>query len=202
MTASRITLEGKELRPGRHQVTLTKRQRGWLYYSITAQYFDRTERFEKTGRGIHVDRRYFRSADSTVAGALPYPASRISGRARAPLKDGDSLKVGDILEVELTISSDADYDYIAFEDPKPAGFEPVELHSGYAWGEGLCANVELRDENVVFFSPRVSPGSHLLSYRLRAETPGSFHSRPTRAFDMYNPEIQAHSSSIRLDVRD
>ena len=43
------------------------------------------------------------------------------------------------------------YDFLAFEDFKPAGCEPLELRSGDRWPGGLVANVELRDEKVVFF---------------------------------------------------
>ena len=42
------------------------------------------------------------------------------------------------------------YDYLAFEDMKPAGCEPMELRSGGRWAGGLCPHLELRDEKVVF----------------------------------------------------
>jgi alpha-2-macroglobulin len=202
-TTGRVVLDGKDLKPGRHRVTLTKKQRGPLYYSITANYFDRSERTAQNGHGIYVERHYFRRSQPTAATAgAQSQAVRLGVLGRAPLTDDDTVNIGETLEVELTISSDGDYDYVAFEDPKPAGFEPVELHSGYAWGNGLCGNVELRDEKIVFFSQRVDRGRHTLNYQLRAETPGSFHARPTHAFDMYNPEIQAYSRSTRLNVRD
>jgi hypothetical protein len=200
---SRVVIDGKELKPGRHRVTLTKKQGGPLYYSITANYFDRSERTVQNGHGIHVERHYFRRAQPTAATAgTQSQAVRPSLPRRVSLTDDETVRIGETLEVELTISSDDDYDYLAFEDPKPAGFEPVELHSGYAWGNGICANVELRDEKIVFFSQRINRGRHMLSYQLRAETPGSFQARPTHAFDMYNPEIQAHSRSTRLNIHD
>ena len=36
-----------------------------------------------------------------------------------------------------------DYTFLAFEDPKPAGFETVALKSGTTYGEAV-ANMELR----------------------------------------------------------
>ena len=44
-----------------------------------------------------------------------------------------------------------DYDFLACEDFKPAGCEPLELRSGDRCAGGVVANVELRDEKVVFF---------------------------------------------------
>jgi hypothetical protein len=202
LAESRLTLDGKHLKPGRHQLTLTKRQTGPLYYSIAARYFDRSEHIEKAGRGLQVQRRYFRLPELAATTGQRGRSVRSADPPKTPLKDGDTVRVGEIVEAELTISGDRDYEFIAFEDPKPAGFEPVELHSGYTWGNGLWANLELRDEQVVFFSEQLDQGRHVLRYKLRAETPGSFQVRPTHAFDMYNPEIEAHGHSMRLQVRD
>jgi uncharacterized protein YfaS (alpha-2-macroglobulin family) len=102
----------------------------------------------------------------------------------------------------LTIRTDESRESIAFEDPKPAGFEPVELQSGYTWGAGLCSNVELQDEQVAFFAHVLPRGQHSLSYKLRAEVPGTFQAKPTRAFDMYNPQIAGHGEKVRLRIHD
>jgi alpha-2-macroglobulin len=201
--SSRVVIAGRDLKPGRHQVTLTKKKPGLLYYSIVTNYFDRSQRIVKSGHGIQVERRYFKCSQPVVEPAGSRDQGSRAGRIlKTPLQNGEAVPVGQIVEAELTITSNDDYEYVAFEDPKPAGFEPVEIRSGYAWGDGLCADVELRDEKIAFFASRVEPGRHVLRYQLRAEVPGSFQARPTHAFDMYNPEIEAHSDSMRLQVRD
>jgi alpha-2-macroglobulin len=207
VTGTRLVLDAKDLKAGRHWITLTKEHRGPLFYSIAARYFDRSELIRETGKKIHVERHYYRLSEpaAVATGARVGSRTRGTGAAlleRTPLKNGDSVKVGDTVEVELGISSDDNYDFVAFEDPKPAGFEAVRLQSGYGFGDGLFTNVELRDENVDFFSEFLPRGRHVLRYQLRAEVPGSFQARPSQAFDMYNPEIAAQSSGIRLDVRD
>jgi uncharacterized protein YfaS (alpha-2-macroglobulin family) len=200
---SHIALDAPDLRPGRHTVTLTKTRPGPLYYSITAGYFDRAEQPAAGGQKICIERHYYRVNEPAVMrGGRTTRAGQPTVAARTPLRDGDAVRAGDVVEAELTITNAEDYDFVAFEDPKPAGFEPVELHSGYTWGDRLCANLELRDEQVVFFSRELYAGRHVLRYKLRAETPGSFQARPTHAFDMYNPEIEAHGDSLRLQVRD
>src|SRR5271168_3195899 len=52
------------------------------------------------------------------------------GYARVPLHNGDAVSSGDKIEVVLTLTAKNTYDYLAFEDMKPAGCEPVELRSG------------------------------------------------------------------------
>ena len=125
-----------------------------------------------------------------------------SGYDRIPLKNGDTVTSGEQIEVVLTIRSKNTYDYLAFEDMKPAGCEPVELRSGGKFAGGLCPNVELRDEKVVFFIGLLEQGNHILRYKLRAETPGTFHALPTSGYAMYAPEVKAISDEMRLKIKD
>ena len=112
-----------------------------------------------------------------------------------------TLKSGDLVEVELEIDSKNDYEYLIFEDFKAAGFEPVEVRSGYN-GNDLGAYVEFRDERVCFFVRTLARGKHSVSYRLRAEIPGKFSALPARAQAMYAPELRANSDEIKLRVED
>jgi alpha-2-macroglobulin len=85
---------------------------------------------------------------------------------------------------------------------KPAGYEPLEQLSGFAFGEGLWAHTELRDTKVAFFVDHMPRGTNVLRYRLRAETPGLFHALPTNGYAMYAPDVRALSDSETLTVRD
>ena len=101
-------------------------------------------------------------------------AQQVEQYRRERLAEGATLKSGDLVEVELEIDSKNDYEYLIFEDFKAAGFEPVEVRSGYN-GNDLGAYVEFRDERVAFFARTLARGKHSVSYRLRAEIPGTFH---------------------------
>ena len=102
----------------------------------------------------------------------------------------------------LHIKSDNDYDYVIFEDMKPAGLEAMETRSGEAYGDGLCSNFELRDEKVAFFVDTLPQGERRITYRLRAEIPGRFHALPTNVYAMYTPDIRALSDELRIVVTD
>ena len=120
---------------------------------------------------------------------------------RMALNNLDQLKSGELVEVELVIESKNDYEYILIEDMKAAGFEPVEVRSGYS-NTGLGAYMELRDERVTFFVRALARGTHSLSYRLRAEIPGLFSALPTRIAAMYAPELKGNSEEIKLGITD
>ena len=112
-----------------------------------------------------------------------------------------SLKSGDLVEIELEIDSKNDYEYLVFEDPKAAGFEPLLVRSGYNPND-LGAYMELRDDRVCFFVRRLARGKHSVRYRLRAEIPGRFSALPTRGYAMYAPELRGNSDEIKLKITD
>ena len=99
----------------------------------------------------------------------------------------------------MIIDSKNDYEYLIFEDWKAAGMEPVEVRSGYN-PNGLGAYMELRDEKVSLFVQFLPRGRHNLSYRLRAEIPGTFSALPTKAEAMYAPELKANSDEMKIRI--
>lgn len=220
---NRILLYGLQIKPGGHTVTIEKQGPGALYYSAYLGYFTKEEDVQGAGNEIFIKRDYYRLKPKTeTVTAQPksnwfdrmLPAGREKpesaegrtelrdGNERILLKSGDAVTSGETIEVVLKITSKNTYDYLAFEDMKPAGCEPMELRSGGRFAGGLCPNVELRDEKTVFFIGLLEQGEHILRYKLRAETPGTFHALPTSGFAMYAPEVKAISDEMRLKIKD
>ncbi len=198
-----LVLGGEELKPGPHTVTLTKTGRGALYYSASLRFFTKEQDIQPAGGDIAVERAYFRLVPKAGADAPPNDLAREKDEwDRVPLQPGDTVTSGDLVEVRLRLRAANDYDFLAFEDRKPAGLEPVEVRSGQRYAEGFCANVELHDASVVFFVALLEQGEHDLRYRLRAEAPGTFRAPPATGFAMYAPELRANSRTMRLSVKD
>lgn len=201
-----LVLEGSEVEGGDHELVVRRKGKGAVYYNVYLSYFTMAEDEKAAGLEVKVNRSYYKLVreDRThqvqdqrgQATALKEAAYR-----KVPLQTGDQVQSGDLILVELMVESKNDYEFLAFEDPKPAGAEPVALRSGVTFGEAV-ANLELRDEKVVFFMTHLSRGKLKLDYRLRAQIPGSFHVMPTHGFAMYAPEIQATSDELRLSIEE
>jgi len=201
-----FTLEGQALATGSHTVSFVKEGKGPLYYSAYLTNFTLEDPITRAGLEIKVDRQVYRLVKDdkqvdVAGGRGQVVGQRVERYRRESLADGATLKSGDLVEVELEIDSKNDYEYLVFEDYKAAGFEPVEVKSGYT-GNDLGAYVEFRDERVAFFARTLARGKHSVSYRLRAEIPGRFHALPARAQAMYAPELRANSDEIQLKVQD
>jgi uncharacterized protein YfaS (alpha-2-macroglobulin family) len=203
---NQFVLLGDAVETGKHQIELRKRGQGPLYYNAYLTNFTLEDHITKAGLEIQVNRQYYKLVKSdkqiSVEGARGQAVSqKVEKYERLPLRDLDMLQSGDLVEVELEIDSKNDYEYLVFEDMKAAGFEPVDVQSGYR-ADGPGAYMELRDERVAFFLRVLPRGKHSLSFRLRAEIPGRFSALPTRGYAMYAPELKANSDEIKLQIKD
>jgi uncharacterized protein YfaS (alpha-2-macroglobulin family) len=201
-----LVLEGEAVTTGEHRLELRKRGTGVLYFNAYLTTFSLEEYIPPAGLEIKVERKYYRlrpvEAERPAAGARGQVVwQRVEKYERELLPDLSLLKSGELVEIELEIESKNDYEYLVFEDMKPAGFEPVDLRSGYI-PNPLGAYIEFRDNRVVFFVRWLAQGKHSVSYRMRAEIPGRFSALPTRASAMYAPELRANSSEIKLRIED
>ncbi len=202
-----IVLTGEQVTSGEHQLEVRRQGTGPVYFSAYLTNFTLEDHITAAGLEIKVDRAYYllvpnEDATETVAGSSGQVVEQdVEKYDRVLLENLDGLTSGDLVEIELRIESKNDYEYVVFEDRKPSGFEPVDLRSGYTEG-GLGAYVEYRDERVAFFMRTLDRGVHSVSYRMRAETPGTFSALPTTAFAMYAPELRGNSEEIKLEVSD
>ncbi len=203
---NKLVLIGDELSTGKHTVEFRKEGAGPLYFNAYLANFTLEDPITKAGLEIKVTRKYYklvREEKTVKAEGMRGQVidQRVEKYRREELAGLATLKSGDLVEIELKIESKNDYEYIMFEDMKAAGFEPVEVQSGYTRG-GMNAYMELRDERVCFFTRVLPRGTHSVSYRMRAEIPGRFSALPTKASAMYAPELKANSDEIKLNIID
>lgn len=201
-----FALEGAALTSGKHTLTFRRRGKGAVYFNSYLSYFTTEEDVTAAGLEIKVDRSYYKLVRRDRVRKMqgdrgqPLEVTEVA-YAKVPLASGAELESGDLVLVELMLESKNDYTFLAFEDPKPAGMEAVAIRSGQTFGEAV-ANMELRDEKVVFFLRELTQGKLKLTYRLRAEIPGAFHAMPTLGFGMYAPELKANSDEMRVTIVD
>ena len=129
-------------------------------------------------------------------------------------------KVGDVLDVNLTVVVPNSLYYVVVEDPLPAGAEALdtslkttsktvegpkveEENEGYDpwadWG-WQPTHVELRDEKAVLFETALDPGTYEFSYQIRASLPGEYLTLPPTASQMYFPEVWGRGAGSTFTV--
>jgi hypothetical protein len=119
---------------------------------------------------------------------------------RIPITADTVLNSGDLVEVELVVTSKNDYEYLLLEDYKPAGFEAVGVRSGYDY-QGIPTYREYRDNRVAIFAHRLPRGERSIRYKVRAEIPGRFSALPTQITGMYAPELRGNSDENKVSIK-
>ena len=121
---SRFAVDRKLLRDGANEIRIVRRGgEAPLYFAAHAQFFSLEEPVAPAGTEIFVKRQYYRYAGRpTLLKGWIYD--------RTALKDGDTVQSGDRVEVLLTIEGKNNFEYLVFEDLKPAGLEAVAVRSG------------------------------------------------------------------------
>ena len=94
-----------------------------VYFAVEGKFFSLEEPIAPAGNEIFVKREYYKLVGRpTLLKGYVYD--------KQPLNDGNSVKSGERIETLLTIEGKNNYEYLLFEDLKPAGFEAVEVRSG------------------------------------------------------------------------
>ncbi|HTG15792.1 MAG TPA: alpha-2-macroglobulin family protein, partial [Blastocatellia bacterium] len=135
---SQFSIDRRFIRDGVNEIHITRRRgASALYFAASARFFSLEEPIAAAGNEVFVRREYFKLVGKpTLLKGYVYE--------RQPLGDGGSVTSGDRVEVIITVEAKNNYEYLLFEDLKPAGLEAVQIRSG----ESLFAQ-ELKSGAVV-----------------------------------------------------
>lgn len=175
---------------------------GRLYYRVGMTYAPKSLRLPAEDRGFIVERKY-RGLDNASDVTLE--------------TNGDwTIKAGAKVEVELSMVVPERRYHVALVDPLPAGLEPLnpslrgtppvstggDVESSLSWWRWWrwYEHENLRDERAEVFASLLYPGVYTYKYTALATTPGEFVLPPTKAEEMYSPEVFGRNATGRLRV--
>jgi uncharacterized protein YfaS (alpha-2-macroglobulin family) len=120
---SRFAIDVKLIKDANEIRIKRKSGDGPIYFAAEAKFFSLEEPIAPAANEIFVKREYYKLAGRpTLLKGYVYD--------KEPLKDGDTVKSGERVETLITIEAKNNYEYLIFEDLKPAGLEAVEIRSG------------------------------------------------------------------------
>jgi uncharacterized protein YfaS (alpha-2-macroglobulin family) len=184
--------------PDTYDLILSKEGIGRLYYRLGLNYSPTDLELDPLDMGFVVSRSYE---------AMDDPEDVYQD------EDGTwHIKAGARVRVRLSMVADSRRYHVALVDPLPAGLEivnpalavsgetpqdPGETLSRYGWWwwGTWYEHQNMRDERAEAFTTLLWDGVHNYSYIARATTPGEFVVPPTKAEEMYSPEVFGRSGS-------
>ena len=185
---------------------------GRVYYAARLSFALKDSVAQATNAGIEVTREYSVQRD----GRWELLAS--------PME----MKRGELVRVDLYVDVPGARNFIVVDDPVPGGLEPVNRELATAstvdadagefqaaggsfwfkysdWSEYGVAlwsfyHRELRHESARFYADYLPAGHYHLSYAAQAIASGEFSASPTKAEEMYDPDVYGKSLPGRLVV--
>ncbi len=189
---------------GNVPLIVQKDGQGRLYYRLGLRYAPTSLVLDPADHGFTVERTYEAVDD-------PGDVTRDS--------DGVwHVKAGARVRVRLTLVAQSRRYHVALIDPIPAGFEALNPalavtgdipkdpdsqanpYGGWWWWGPWYEHQNLRDERVEAFTSLLWEGVYTYTYVARATTPGTFIVPPTKAEEMYSPEVFGRSGTERVVV--
>ncbi|HEY5668347.1 MAG TPA: hypothetical protein VIS10_00035, partial [Anaerolineales bacterium] len=189
---------------GTQDLIISKEGPGRLYYRLGLRYAPTDLKLDPVDMGFVVTRSYEAVDD-------PKDVSR----------DDDGvwhIRAGARVRVRLNMVADNRRYHVALVDPLPAGLEivnpslevsesiPQDPNSsnyryGWWWWGSWYEHQNLRDERAEAFTSLLWDGVYQYTYIARATTPGVFVVPPSKAEEMYSPEVFGRSSSDVVVVK-
>jgi len=170
------------------EIEVTKTGPGPAWGAVYWQYFEQLDRITPAETPLRIEKRLFREGMSSAGPVL------------TPLDQIDDLSTGDKITVRIIIRVDRDMEYVHLKDMRAAGFEPINVMSGYRYKGGLHYFESTRDAATHFFIGYLPKGTYVFEYPLRVNLAGDYSNGITSIQSMYAPEFASHSEGVRVTV--
>ncbi|MBI4854816.1 MAG: alpha-2-macroglobulin [Acidobacteria bacterium] len=123
---SQFPIDRKMIVDGANEIRIRRKNgNNPLYFAAQATFFSLENPIPAAGNEVFVRRDYYKIVSKpTLLKGFVYEKEQ--------MQDKDKINSGDRIQVVLTIEAKNNYEYLLFEDLKPAGIEAVQIRSGEA----------------------------------------------------------------------
>jgi alpha-2-macroglobulin len=182
--------------------------KGTLHWAALLRYATPAESLKARSQGFSVERSYFPYKGSNSINGVP----------------STTFKAGDLVTVELLVTTPDRRANVVVDDALPAGFEALDVSlvstatgstEGTSEGEGVVTDfpdgvmpaasagidhTEVRDDRVLLFATQLESGTFRYTYTARATAPGRFVAAPVQAEEMYRSQVYGRSAPTVVTV--
>lgn len=161
-----------------HKLNIKKTSSSTSWGAVYAQFMQKAADIEEHSEGIKVTREIYVNG-STISNGQTV-----------------NLKVGDKIQVRITIKADRDYDFVEIIDKRAACMEPVRQLSGYHGGMYVAPH----DCYTSYFVDCMHKGTHFIETEYFIDRAGTYSTGTCTAQCAYSPEYSGRTSAIQLSV--
>lgn len=170
------------------QVTVSKPGPGIVQGGLFWQHYEDLDKIKSSENYISVTKELYRKIKT------------VNGEELQKISPETPLKVGDKVTVRMVLNTDRPMEFIHIKDMRAAGFEPVDVLSGYQWKNSLGYYQSTKDASTNFYIQYLPKGKYVFEYDYLANASGKFSNGITTIQNYYAPQMNAHTKGTEVQI--
>ncbi|WP_292008436.1 alpha-2-macroglobulin family protein [Chryseobacterium sp.] len=169
-------------------VTVTKPGPGIVQGGLFWQYYEDLDKIKSSENYISITKEFYKKVKTA------------NGEELYKIDSASPLKLGDKVTVRMILNTDRAMEYIHIKDMRAAGFEPVDVLSGYQWKNNLGYYQSAKDASTNFYIQYMPKGKYVFEYDVVVNASGKFSNGITTMQNYYAPQMNAHTKGSEVKV--
>jgi hypothetical protein len=171
-------------------VTVTKPGAGIVQGGLFWQYYEDLDKIKSSESYISITKELYKKIKTENGEEL------LKITAQTP------LKVGDKVTVRMILNTDRNMEFIHLKDMRAAGFEPLDVLSGYQWKNNLGYYQSTKDASTNFYIQYLPKGKYVFEYDYVCNASGTFSNGITTLQNYYAPQMNAHTQGTKVTINE
>ncbi|MGO4710603.1 alpha-2-macroglobulin family protein, partial [Chryseobacterium sp. 2TAF14] len=171
-------------------VTVTKPGSGIVQGGLFWQYYEDLDKIKSSENYISVAKELYKKVKT------------VNGEELQKISPETPLKVGDKVTVRMILNTDRAMEFIHIKDMRAAGFEPINVLSGYQWKNNLGYYQSTKDASTNFYIEYMPKGKYVFEYDYVANASGKFSNGITTIQNYYAPQMSSHTKGSNVEIKE
>lgn len=169
-------------------VTITKSGAGIVQGGLFWQYYEDLDKIISSESNLSITKELYKKVKT------------VTGEELQKITPETPLKVGDKVTVRMILNTDRPMEFIHIKDMRAAGFEPLNVLSGYQWKHNLGYYQSTKDASTNFYIEKMPKGKYVFEYDYTANASGKFSNGITTLQNYYAPQMNVHTKGDRVEI--
>lgn len=182
------TMKPAEINPALGTVTVTKPGAGIVQGGLFWQYYEDLDKIKSTETYISITKELYKKVKT------------VNGEQLMKITPEMPLQIGDKITVRMILNTDRAMEFIHLKDMRAAGFEPLNVISGYQWKNGLGYYQSTKDASTNFYIQYMPKGKYVFEYDYVANAAGTFSNGITTLQNYYAPQMNSHTKGTKVKI--
>ncbi|MBQ0152805.1 MAG: hypothetical protein KBS61_07930 [Chryseobacterium sp.] len=169
-------------------VTVSKQGAGIVQGGLFWQYYEDLNKIKSSESYISISKELYKKVKT------------VNGEELQKISTQTPVKVGDKVTVRMILNTDRAMEFVHLKDMRAAGFEPLDVISGYQWKNNLGYYQSTKDASTNFYIQNMPKGKYVFEYDFVANASGTFSNGITTLQNYYAPQMNAHTEGTTVQI--